>query len=72
MKGYGVVRTAFKQENGWRIGPIFANDSKISRNLYVMIEKVAAQDHNASIVVDVPHGSGCNPEVFDIAMGRLK
>ena len=72
MEGYAVVRAAFKQEDGWRIGPIFANDSKIARNLYrVMIEKVAARDPNTSIAVDVPHGSGCNPEALDIAMVEL-
>ena len=39
LKGYGVVHTAFKQEDGWRIGPIFANDSKIARNLYRLMHQ---------------------------------
>ena len=67
MEGYAVVSTAFKQEDAWRIGPIFADDSKIARNLYrVMIEKSLRHE-----TVDVPHGSGCNPEALDIAMVEL-
>ena len=69
MEGYAVVRTAFKKEDGWRIGPVFANDSKIARNLYgAMIEKVAAQDRTPSITVNIPYGSCCDQETLGIAV----
>ena len=32
--GYAVVRTTLKQEEGWIIGPVFADNSLIARNLY--------------------------------------
>ena len=36
VEGYAVVRTAFRNEDGWRIGPVFGNDSQITRNLFVL------------------------------------
>ena len=68
VEGYAVIRSAFRKEDGWRIGPVFANNSTISRNLYrTMIDRVAAQDPTATLTVDIPYGSGFNPEGLDIA-----
>ena len=69
IAGYAVVRSALKKEDGWKLGPVFADDGNIARNLYCkIIEKVAAQDPTASITVDIPYGSGCNPEALGIAV----
>ena len=66
--GYAVVRSLFRKEDGWRIGPVFANDSVIAKNVYrTMIDKVAAQDPTATLTVDIPYGSGFNPDGLDIA-----
>ena len=68
VTGYAVVRTAFRKEDGWLAGPIFADNSQIARSLYqAVIEGVAAQDPTSCITVDVPYGDGCNPESLSIA-----
>ena len=47
---------------------MFANDSVIAKNLYrTMIDNVAAQDSTATLTVDIPYGSGFNPDGLDIA-----
>ena len=70
--GYAVVRTIMKKEDGWRIGPLFADNSQIARGLYcAMIEGVAAQHSTASITMDVPCGDGCNPDAIDILLTEL-
>ena len=67
--GYAVVRTTLRKEDGWRIGPFFADNSQIARSLYrTMIEGVAAQDPAASIAVDVPCGDSCNPDAIGITV----
>ena len=44
-------------------------DGNIARNIYCkVIEIVSAQDPTASITVDIPYGSGCNPEALGIAV----
>ena len=65
--GYAVVRTALKQEEGWIIGPVFADNSLIARNLYrAVFDRVAAEDPSGIVTVDVPHGDIVNPEALQI------
>ena len=65
--GYVVVRTTIKQEEGWRIGPVFADNSLIARNLYrAVFDKVAAEDPSGIVAVDVPYGDIVNPEALQI------
>ena len=67
VAGYAVVWSLLKKD-GWKIGPVFANDSVIAKNLYrTMIDKVAAQDPTATLTVDIPYDSGFNPDGLDIA-----
>ena len=67
--GYAVVRTALRKEDGWRVGPIFADSFQIARSLYqAVIEGVATKDPTACITVDVPYGDGCNPGSLRIAI----
>ena len=66
--GYAVARSTFRKEDGWRVGPIYADDSEIARNLYrAIIENVAGKDPGATITIDVPYGDRCDPESLAIA-----
>ena len=66
--GYAVVRTTLKQGDGWRIGPLFADDSQIARSLYrAVFDKVATEDPTGVVAVDVPFGDLVNPDALQIA-----
>ena len=66
--GYAVVRTLLKKEHGWRVGPLFADNSQIARSLYrAMIETVASTDPATTITIDIPYGDGCNPDGLGVA-----
>ena len=65
--GYTVVRTTLKSGDGWRIGPLFADNSQIARNLYrEACSNVAAEDPRGIIAVDVPYGDLINPDALKI------
>ena len=66
--GYTVVRRTLREEDGWRIGPLFADDSKIARLLYkAVLGQISAIDPTSMVTVDVPFGSGMtNPDAFQI------
>jgi hypothetical protein len=66
--GYTVVRTTLKSGDGWRIGPLFADNSQIARCLYrEACNNVAAEDPRGIIAVDVPYGDLINPDALKIA-----
>ena len=70
--GYAVVRSALINQEGWIIGPLFADNSQIARDLYrAVIEGVKAQGSGKCIMVYVPHGAGCHPESLSIAVREL-
>ena len=53
--GYSVVRSAYRDEDGWRISPLFADTIEIAVLLYqVVFDEVASIDPLAPIVFDVP------------------
>ena len=57
-RGYGVVRSTLLKEDGWIIGPLFADNSSIARAiLQDLFRRVAVDDALAIVVMDVPHGS---------------
>ena len=59
--GYAVVRKMLREEEGWKIGPCFADNSVIARSLYSdLCKKVADRSSDAVIAVYVPHS-----EIFD-------
>ena len=63
--GYTVVRTTLKKGDGWRIGPLFADNAEIARSLYrEACCKVAAEDPQGLIAVDVPYGNLVNPDAL--------
>ena len=65
--GYTVVRTTLKSEDGWKIGPLFADNAEIARSLYrEACGKVAAEDPQGIIAVDVPYGDLINPDALKI------
>ena len=66
--GYIVARMTLKQADGWKIGPLFADNSQIARSLYrAALAKVAAEDPTGVVVVDVPFGNEQNPDALKIA-----
>ena len=59
--GYGVVRRTVGKV-GWRIAPLYADNSDIARMLYHdMCIKVAAVDPNALMTVDASYGKNFSP-----------
>ena len=69
--GYAVVRT-LAQDCGWQIGPLFANNSHIARNLYkAVFSGVSNKDPTANVIVDVPFGDIVNPEAVQIMTKEL-
>ena len=69
--GYVVVRTTLSttfREDGWSIGPLFADNSQIAKSLYQRVfESVASEDPEAIISNDVPLGDPLNPDALRIA-----
>ena len=61
--GYGVIRTVLREDNGWRIGPLFADNSTIARELLQdMIIKVSSSYLQAVITMDVSYGKYFNSD----------
>ena len=66
--GYIVVRTTLRQEDGWKIGPLFADNSQVARSLYrAAFGKVAAEDPTGVVIVDISFGNAQNPDALQIA-----
>ena len=65
--GYIVVRRTLNPEDGWRMGPLFADNSKIARSLYqAVFTKVAEVDPTGAIDADVPYG-----DLFDSSTTQI-
>lgn len=65
--GYAVVRTARRKEDGWKIGPLFADNSQIARMLYKAVcNIVTGRDPTGKITIDVPFGDVPNPDAHRI------
>ena len=65
--GYSVVRSTLRKEEGWKIGPCYADNSLIARSLYQdLLIKVFASDPQAVIDVSVPHGQHFDEETLGI------
>ena len=64
--GYTVVRKALRQEDGWRINPLYADGSEIAMSLYrTVFHKLSFRYPSTQITIDVPSSKG-NPEAFQI------
>ena len=56
--GYTVVRSTFRPEDGWMLGPLFAENSEIAKSLYkTVFQRVAAEDPKGVVTMDVPYGN---------------
>ena len=56
--GYTVVRSTLRQDDGWRIGPLFADNSQIAKSLYQEVfRQVSIVDPKGTITIHVPHGT---------------
>ena len=56
--GYTVVRSTFRQEDGWSVGPLFAENSDIAKSLYQSVfQRVSAEDPKGVVSIDVPFGN---------------
>ena len=67
--GYSVVRSTLRQEDGWRLSPLYANNPQIAQSLYQAIFKsVAAHgDPEARITFDAPCIEKDNLAAFKLA-----
>ena len=55
--GYSVVRSTLRKEEGWKIGPCYADNPLIARSLYQdLLIKISVSDPKAVIDVTVPYG----------------
>ena len=55
--GYTVVRSSFRPEDGWMLGPLFAENSDIAKSLYqTVFQRVSAEDRKGVVSIDVPFG----------------
>ena len=74
--GYAVVRKMLREEEGWKIGPCFADNSVIARSLYSdLCEKVADASPDAVIAACVPCSDIFDQEALKIVVelsGRPK
>ena len=65
ISGYVVIRTALKQDEGWRFGPLFADNCSIARSLYkAVFDRVSSEDQDAKMCADVPYGDITNQEAM--------
>ena len=65
--GYAIVRTTHPQDQWWKIGPLFADNSQIARSLYKgVLEKVSTEDPNGTVTVDVPFGTLFSSDTLQI------
>ena len=65
--GYAIVRTTDPQDQWWKIGPLFADNSQIARSLYKgVLEKVSAEDPYGSVIADVPFGDFFSSDTLQI------
>ena len=68
--GYIVIRKTVKDEDGRRIGPLFANNVEIARTLCKTAIEVTAHHHSEEkIILDVP--VEVNPEGLHLAENEL-
>ena len=67
VSGYVVVRSTLKQDEGWKIGPLFADDPSIARSLYkAVFDRLSGEDENAKVIADVPYGRATNQQAIHL------
>ena len=55
--GFGVVRKALRPEDGWRIGPLYADNPQIAKLLYrAILKNVSAENPAGVVLIDTPYG----------------
>lgn len=65
--GYTVVRKLLRLQEGWKIGPLYANNSMIAQSLYqAVFNKVSIEDPTAGISITIPYGDLPNPDTIVI------
>ena len=65
--GYGVVRSTLRKEDGWKIGPLFADNFAIARRIFKsMCDRVTTENPQAVLVIDIPYGLSFNEELLNI------
>ena len=72
ITGYAVVRKTLIPEEGWRIGPLLADNAQVARSLYrTIFGSVASEDPAGTIIIDVPFGENIPPDAYQIAANEL-
>lgn len=67
--GYGVVRSTLRKEDGWKIGPLFADNFAIARNIFKsMCDRVTTEHPRAVVVIDIPYGLSFNEELLNLVI----
>lgn len=68
--GYTVVRKTLRPQDGWKIGPLYADTSKIAQSLYqAVFKRICMEEPTAIINITVPFGDLPNPDALEIIMG---
>ena len=72
ITGYAAVRKTLIPEEGWRIGPLLADNAQVARSLYrAIFESVASEDPAGTIAVDVPFDENVKSDAYQIAANEL-
>ena len=64
MVGYGVVRSTLREEDGWRIGPLYADHFATAKTIIkCMCDKITMETRQAFVVIDMPYGLSFNKKI---------
>ena len=65
--GYGVIRSTLRDEDGWRIGPLYADNFATAKTIFkTMCDKITTEIPQALVTIDIPYGLSFNNESLSL------
>ena len=65
--GYGVVRSTLREGDGWRIGPLYADNFATAKTIFKsMCDKITMETRQAFVVIDIPYGLSFNKKSLSL------